>query len=270
MPRTFPTGPSKPNHSRGTYAKHSNTRASGKDGVRAPFPPRMRGQGVKDDKDKPAQNEEAIQETLERLKNDRGIEEADKEEVKNGIVLEPEKMSHPSAPPSDAGPAKKKKRSKDHPQKSISKLWKNFDPDYLGRVTQILPKTAAVVSASTSKIQRSQNASESYRQARAACEETVRKIVEECRAVNQKYSDVHFDLERDLKITQKRDCIDGLIQDDADRDDPSDVKRVTVCITWSCYRSLLTHARIYLRIRGFSPMVLGSMILFKALLVTAG
>lgn len=224
----------------------------------------MRTKVVKDEKD------DAIQETLERLKKDGGIEEADKDEVKNGIVFEHDKASQPSAPSSEAGPARRKKRSNVHPQKSISKMWKNFDPDYLGRVTRILPETTTSSSVSNSRIQRSQNASESYRQARAACEETVGKIVEECRALNQKYTDVHFDLERDLKITQKRDCIDGLVQDDEDRDYPADVKRVTVCTAHSRHKPLLTYARTCLIILGSSLTGLDSMISFKALLVTAG
>lgn len=268
MPRASPTTPSKPIYLRGTSAKPSTARAFGKGGVRAPLPPRTRVQNDNDEKDHPGPNDDAYLDAIDKLKKDKGIDEADGEEVKNGIVVDHEKISHPSPPPSDAGPVKKK-RAKVHPQKSISKLWKNFDPDYLGRVTRILPETPAPV-VSSSRIQFSQNASESYKQARAVCEETVRKIVEECIALNQKYTDVHFDLERDLKITQKRDCIDGLIPDEDGRDDPSDVKRVTVSMTYSCLGPLLISARTYSRIQGFSPMEQDSMILFKALSVIVG
>lgn len=263
MPQASPITPSKPIRLRGAYAKPPKTRTFGKDGVRPPVP-RMRTHVVKNEKD------DAIQETLERLKKDGGIDEADTDEVKNGIVLDQDRASRPSAPPSDAGPARRKKRSNVHPQKSISKMWKNFDPDYLGRVTRILPETTTATSISGSRIQRSQNASESYRQARAACEETVGEIVEECRALNQKYTDVHFDLERDLKITQKRDCIDGLVQSDEDRDYPADVKRVTVCTTWLYSGPLLTHIRTCLKILDSSLTELGLTISFKAPSVIAG
>jgi len=50
------------------------------------------------------------------------------------------------------------------------------------------------------------------------CRAKVEKIIEECRRVNQKYRDPHFDLEFDLK-TGKRDCLESL---DNTRDDSSE------------------------------------------------
>ncbi len=41
------------------------------------------------------------------------------------------------------------------------------------------------------------------------CRAKVAKIVAECRRVNQKYRDPHFDLEADLKL-ERRDCLNGL------------------------------------------------------------
>lgn len=153
-----------------------------------------------------------------------------------------------SAPPqSEFG--KKKKKPKLHPQERINKLWKNYDPEYLGKVTRILPEPVPASTASKSTAPKSQNAAESYREARAHCEQSVRKIIDECQAVNQKYTDVHFDLERDLKVTMKRDCIDGLVQDDEDRDTPDDVKRVT---------DLFDDPRFYSEGAGFDDIIQGA------------
>lgn len=54
----------------------------------------------------------------------------------------------------------------------------------------------------------------------------VHRIVQECQRVNQKYTDVHFDIEYDLKCG-RRDYLDGLnTLDDYMR--PKGVKRITV------------------------------------------
>lgn len=139
-----------------------------------------------------------------------------------GVVEEPDQAG------SDAGGTSSapKKDTKTHPQIKINKVWKNYDPQYLGRVTRILPEVGTPTVSSKS-LSRSQNASDSYRQAKEQCERDVQKIIDECTSINQKYTDVHFDLEQDLKVTGARDCIDGLVQDDDDKDQPWDVKRVT-------------------------------------------
>ena len=51
-----------------------------------------------------------------------------------------------------------------------------------------------------------ENAVASYAEAAAICKAKVAKIVEECRRVNQKYRDPHFDIEFDLKWGT-RDCL---------------------------------------------------------------
>lgn len=53
------------------------------------------------------------------------------------------------------------------------------------------------------------NAQASFEEAAAICRAKVEKIVQECRRVNQKYRDPHFDLEYDLK-TGRRDCLESL------------------------------------------------------------
>lgn len=137
-----------------------------------------------------------------------------------------------TAPEPDDEEPKKKKKSKLHPQERIHQIWKSYEPEYLGKVTKILPEPVPVADKPQTKPQKSLNASESYLQARAQCEETVKAIVEECLALNQKYTDVHFDLERDLKVTCQKNCLLGLVYDDEeaanDSSWPKDVKRVTV------------------------------------------
>ena len=147
----------------------------------------------------------------------------DQEDAEQRVEEDPDQgeAQGDGAPPSVAP-----KESKQHPQKRINKVWKNYDPQYLGRVTRILPEVATPTVTAKS-ISRSQNASESYRQAKEQCERDVQKIIDECYALNQKYTDVHFDLESDLKVTGNRDCIDGLVDDRDTKDQPWDVKRVT-------------------------------------------
>lgn len=49
----------------------------------------------------------------------------------------------------------------------------------------------------------------SYDEAAAMCRAKVEKIVKECRRVNKKYRDPHFDIETDLKL-RRRDCLQSL------------------------------------------------------------
>lgn len=267
MPQLNPTVPLNPARLRGTFAKPPTSRAYGRHGVSGPLPPpprpRVRGRTAGDGPDEAGEKDEAYQEAVEKQEQEDAKEEAEQGKHQGEIVGEVEEVATAPGPPSEGGPLRKR-RSKGHPQKSISKLWKNFDPEYLGRVTRILPETTAGASSvAASQAHYSQNAAESYREARAACEDRVRKIVKECTAMNQKYTDVHFDLESDLKITRKRNCIDGLVQDESDRDDPSDVKRVTVCDTARNHRLVLTSNRISSITQNSSPMVLDSTTSFK-------
>ena len=76
-----------------------------------------------------------------------------------------------------------------------------------------------------------QRAIKSYDQAALECKYAVEKIAKECRRVNHKYRDQHFDIEFDLK-RGPRDCLDGLLRPSAqDQLSPGSVKRVTVRIT---------------------------------------
>lgn len=85
----------------------------------------------------------------------------------------------------------------------------------LGIVTTILPKNVLaerLAKRSAAKDLaggRSRTASTSYEEAAALCRAKVDKIVAECRRVNQKYRDTHFDLEYDLR-TGHRYCLESL------------------------------------------------------------
>ncbi|KAH0846361.1 hypothetical protein AYO21_07453 [Fonsecaea monophora] len=137
------------------------------------------------------------------------------------LMLVPDK---PPAPP--PAPAKEKKP---HPQAKMKKFWKNFDPEYTGKVTRVLPDriTEKDLSAVTLVGEIAHKAIKSYEDAKASCIRDVKRIIKECRASNQKYTDSHWDIERDLKITRVRDCLDGLIIADDDKEHPADAKRVT-------------------------------------------
>ena len=138
------------------------------------------------------------------------------------LMLVPDK-----APLAAANPKKKKK--KPHPQTKMQKFWKNFDPDYTGKVTRVLPDriTEKDLSAVTLAGELAHQAIKSYDDAKESCIRDVNRIIKECRAANQKYTDSHWDIERDLKITRIRDCLDGLVTEGA-REVPADAKRVTV------------------------------------------
>lgn len=72
-----------------------------------------------------------------------------------------------------------------------------------------------------------ENAVASYEEAAKICKEKVEKIVKECRRVNQKYRDPHFDIEFDLKWGVNN-CLTELAAtaDAAPTFEPGSVKRV--------------------------------------------
>lgn len=73
----------------------------------------------------------------------------------------------------------------------------------------------------------SQNAVAGYEEAVKLCQAKVDKIVKECRRVNQKYRDPHFDIEFDLKWG-RRDCLETLPIPNKKKSEftPQSVKRV--------------------------------------------
>lgn len=146
-------------------------------------------------------------------------------EIGNGqtikLVLVPEKADKDS---------KKKKKKELHPQQKMKKFWKNFDPEHIGKVTRVLPERITDKSLLRTKLEgeTAHRAALSYENARDSCIRDVKRIIRECRDSNQKYTDPHWDIERDLKATRKRDCLDGLAMKSTDKRYPADTKRITV------------------------------------------
>lgn len=131
-------------------------------------------------------------------------------------------------------PSSTSKKPDPHPQEKLENFWNVFEPEFLGKITRILPTSLIESTPATSKSagDRSHQSCQSYAQARDRCVRDVKRIVRECRAHNKRYTDTHFDIERDLKITRRRDCLDGLYNTthsgsgNASRTTPTDVKRV--------------------------------------------
>lgn len=96
--------------------------------------------------------------------------------------------------------------------------------DSLYAATSIIPQQndfseRAAKRASVKCLGPAKTTQQSYEDAAAQCRHKVAQIVKECRRVNQKYRDPHFDLEIDLKLN-RRDCLDSL--DNVKDDDRSD------------------------------------------------
>ncbi|KAK4973953.1 hypothetical protein LTR66_006450 [Elasticomyces elasticus] len=112
--------------------------------------------------------------------------------------------------------APERRAKKQPPQQSIDEFWSRFTTKTPGKPFTILPdnfyakRLAAQRRANPSL---NQNAVRSYEEAVQICKEKVAKIVSECRRVNQKYRDMHFDIEADFNQSLKGitpDCLIGL------------------------------------------------------------
>ena len=115
------------------------------------------------------------------------------------------------------------------PQKTVDDFWSAFPPKHPGKVHNILPKNPYAKSRAANEPKGTvygHGAWESYDEAKAECVASVEKIARECKRVNMRYRDPHFDIEWDLK-SNKRDCLDGLLlYPDAGK--PRSVKRIHV------------------------------------------
>lgn len=83
---------------------------------------------------------------------------------------------------------------------------------YICSATTVIPQnpyTARVARKNAKTASSSTTTQASYETAAAMCRAKVEKIVQECRRVNKKYRDPHFDLEADLKLV-RRDCLESL------------------------------------------------------------
>lgn len=125
-------------------------------------------------------------------------------------------------------PAPKRKKKRQHPQKDVDQFWKLFVTKFPGNVTTILPNNPYARSKASKApvgVVQAQKAIKSYDEARNECQRDVARIVKECRRVNHKYRDPHFDIELDLKLGANN-CLYGL--EDGGVLKPKGVKRVTV------------------------------------------
>ncbi|KAF2825399.1 cysteine proteinase [Ophiobolus disseminans] len=119
------------------------------------------------------------------------------------------------------------------PQRSIDDFWAKFTTKHPGKIFTILPDNLYAKRAAAHAPKGSipgVNALASYDQAVESCRNKVAKIVKECRRLNQKYRDPHFDIEADFKRSQAlpdtpADCLTGLDKEQADFQ-PMSVKRV--------------------------------------------
>ncbi|KAI1655507.1 cysteine proteinase [Daldinia decipiens] len=122
-----------------------------------------------------------------------------------------------------------KKPKKQTPQEAIDEFWKKFTTKTPGKATTIIPHNEyAEKAAKRSTKAIGANTQTSYEEAAAVCRAKVAKIVKECRRVNQKYRDPHFDLEIDLKWGS-RDTLESLCNTKEKADSffkPKSVKRV--------------------------------------------
>lgn len=124
----------------------------------------------------------------------------------------------------------KKTKKQQPPQQTVDELWQAFTTNHPGRVHSILPNNvyAETKAAKSPKgVVHSQKTGKSYDEAAAECRHAVDKIAKECKRVNMKYRDRHFDIEFDLKWG-KRDTLDGLVGGEGASLLPKSVKRVTV------------------------------------------
>ena len=133
----------------------------------------------------------------------------------------------PPAPP-------KKKLPSRSPQDNINKFWSTFNSRFPGRALTVLPSnpyaaTKAAHKATEKVVKKPELTARSYDEAREQCLKDVNRIIKECRRNNRKYTDVHFDIELDLK-SGRRNCLDGLCDTEEESTlQPKGVKRVTVC-----------------------------------------
>ncbi|KAL4787686.1 hypothetical protein BJX76DRAFT_285250 [Aspergillus varians] len=119
-------------------------------------------------------------------------------------------------------------RARQAPQENLKQFWEQFNSRFPGKVYTVLPDNPYARSKAArlpKGIIKGQDAGKSYEQAQKECVRAVDRIAKECRRLNQKYSDPHFDIEMDLK-TGSRNCLDGL-QEPNDEMRPRGVKRVT-------------------------------------------
>jgi hypothetical protein len=117
-----------------------------------------------------------------------------------------------------------------HPQATVDHFWDIFTTKHPGRVKNVLPENIYAKSKAAHEpkgVVHGQAALKSYQETRQDCIAAVKKIAKECRRVNMRYRDPHFDIEFDLKWG-KNDCLEGLVPGEGEPFGPKSVKRVPV------------------------------------------
>ncbi|KAK1971428.1 calpain family cysteine protease [Colletotrichum sublineola] len=106
--------------------------------------------------------------------------------------------------------SKPRKVKQQPPQKTVDDFWAKFTTKAPGKATTVIPQNAyAERVAKRSATVISIGTQTSYEEAATVCKAKVEKIVQECRRVNQRYRDPHYDIEFDLKFG-RRDCLESL------------------------------------------------------------
>jgi hypothetical protein len=102
-------------------------------------------------------------------------------------------------------------RPKKSPQAVVDDFWAAFNSKYPGKVSSILPDKyyAQRLAQRPDADEGSHNAVDSFEEAARICRQKVDKIVGECRRVNQKYRDPHFDLYADFYSTSYPESLHG-------------------------------------------------------------
>lgn len=147
----------------------------------------------------------------------------------------------PSSRPGSRTPRKNRRQP---PQETVRQFWDQFSTKFPGKVYTVLPDNPyarSKVARTPKGATQGQNAAKPYDQARKECERSVNRIVRECKHLNQKYTDPHFDIEVDLK-SGSRDYLDGLDVFNLEML-PKGVKRATVSDPMAA-RSFLHRERV--------------------------
>ena len=168
------------------------------------------------------------------------------QDIENSVAL-PIQISLNSNQQRNDEPPTPRKLEKYPPQKSVNLFWNKFYSKYPGKVFTILPENPYAqkkIAKASKGVAQAQRAVRSYEQAREECIRDVKRIVKECKRVNQKYRDPHFDLECDLK-KGRRYCLEGLEKPEEEYN-PKAVKRITVR-TYSYLLNVSHCHRIYSR-----------------------
>ncbi|KAK1983150.1 calpain family cysteine protease [Colletotrichum cereale] len=134
-------------------------------------------------------------------------ESSSSSEVAN-IINHPHHRTHLASMPVIV--SKPRKAKQQPPQEIVDNFWAKFTTKAPGKATTVIPQNAyAERVARRSATAVGIGTQISYEEAATVCKAKVQKIVQECRRVNQRYRDPHYDIEFDLKFG-RRDCLESL------------------------------------------------------------